>query len=120
MSKAKVFIKKSATIVMAFMFMLMTNVFVARAEEKSVDGVTVSITTDEESYSVEDDEQAKATVTVTFTNANPYEVTVDSAALTSSYFAVEDATKIPSSITLAAKGSTDATKSFAVPMSYTF
>ena len=118
MSKAKVFIKKSATIVMAFMFMLMTNVFVARAEEKSVDGVTVSITTDEESYTVGNEENA--TVTVTFTNTNPYEVTVDSAALTSSYFAVEDTTKIPSSITLAAKGSTDATKSFAVPMSYTF
>lgn len=118
MSKAKVFIKKSATIVMAFMFTLMTNVFVARAEEKSVDGVTVSITTDEESYTVGNEENA--TVTVTFTNTNPYEVTVDSAALTSSYFAMEDTTKIPSSITLAAKGSTDAAKSFAVPMSYTF
>ena len=118
MSKAKVFIKKSATIVMAFMFMLMTNVFVARAEEKSVDGVTVLITPDEKSYTVGNEENA--TVTVTFTNTNPYEVTVDSAALTSSYFAVEDTTKIPSSITLAAKGSTDATKSFAVPMSYTF
>lgn len=114
MSKAKVFIKKSATIVMAFMFMLMTNVFVARAEEKSVDGVTVSITTNEESYTVGNEENA--TVTVTFTNTNPYEVTVDSAALTSSYFAVEDATKIPSSITLAA----GVEKSFDVPMSYTF
>lgn len=118
MSKAKVFIKKSATIVMAFMFMLMTNVFVVRAEEKSVDGVTVSITTDEESYTVGNEENAS--VTVTFTNTNPYEVTVDSAALTSSYFAVEDDTIIPDRITLAAKGSTDATKSFAVPMSYTF
>ena len=114
MSKAKVFIKKSATIVMAFMFMLMTNVFVARAEEKSVDGVTVSITTDEESYTVGNEENA--TVTVTFTNTNPYEVTVDSAALTSSYFAVEDDTIIPSSITLAA----GAEESFDVPMSYTF
>ncbi len=114
MSKAKVFIKKSATIVMAFMFMLMTNVFVARAEEKSVDGVTVSITTDEESYTVGNEENA--TVTVTFTNTNPYEVTVDSAALTSFYFAVEDDTIIPSSITLAA----GAEESFDVPMSYTF
>lgn len=114
MSKAKVFIKKSATIVMAFMFMLMTNVFVARAEEKSVDGVTVSITTDEESYTVGNEENAS--VTVTFTNTNPYEVTVDSAALTSSYFAVEDGTIIPSSITLAA----GAEESFDVPMSYTF
>ena len=114
MSKAKVFIKKSATIVMALMFMLMTNVFVARAEEKSVDGVTVSITTDEESYTVGNEKNA--TVTVTFTNTNPYEVTVDSAALTSSYFAMEDTTKIPSSITLAA----GAAESYDVPMSYTF
>lgn len=114
MSKAKVFIKKSATIVMALMFMLMTNVFVARAEEKSVDGVKISISTDEESYTVGNEDDAK--VTVTFENTNQYEVTVDSVSLTSSYFVAEDNTILPSSITLAA----GAKESFTVPMSYTF
>ncbi len=115
--KVKNILKKSASLLMSFMFLLMTNVFVAKAAaEQTFNGVKVTVTPDEESYTV----GGEATkVTVTFKNENPYAIKVkakEAEVLTSQYFAVDDSSIIPQELELKA----GEPKSYEVPMSYTF
>ena len=115
--KVKNILKKSASLLMSFMFLLMTNVFVAKAaEEKTFNGVKLTVTPQEGSYTVGGE---KTMVTVTFKNENSYAVKVntnEADVLKSSYFSVEDSSIIPAEFDLTA----GETKSYEVPMSYTF